>query len=596
MGSCAASKKRSGVSVALTLALLAGSARAEEPVVGSGKRVLLLGTSLADQRAASAIEAPLGAVLREQGMDVLALDEARALFEARHSSEPEQLDDADIDIVAKQAQQALLHVATGRNARARRAITKVLERAERAMESLNRTNDSARHVLNACLYLVRAMLDAGNRDSALTKVGECRRLVPDIAPDPEAHPPKVIAIYREAGDVMSTRPTGSLTIHSEPSGCDAYINGRRLGVTPYVVKELPAGEYRVQAECGQLRGRVHRVLLAAQPTTVTVDARLDDALSTAAALKLNYEATDAADARRFEDTLEVARIVDAPYALSYAPQDAELRMDLVDVDARRVIASVFVPKALEGRSRDKRLREASERLLRGESARQVEKRWEPAETWIPPVPVEETQAEAPTTRPTGRTLPRLRYLPPERLEASWREPLVLSILTATGLIASGIATWLHVEQQQRADDFRGTEPTADDFLLRQRDLDKAQFGPLIAAGLASAALTASVPFWVKRGARRGRKDVRWWHWTLGAAGLAAAGAGAYWLAAQPECLDARCTRREPRRTVGATLLLHAIPLTAIPLTKWWAARRATEASTQVEAQLSAGGLRLSGRF
>ena len=514
----------------------------------------------------SALEGPIAAALRAHSVEVIALDEARALFEARHSAEAERLSDSDIDIVADEARAALLHVATGRTARARSSIAEVLQRAERALEYLNRTNDSARHVLNACLYLVRAMAESGNRESALAKVAECRRLVPDIAPDSHDHPPTVISLYREAGENITARPTGSLTVKSTPSGCDAFINGRRLGTTPYEVKELPAGEYRVQAECGARSGRVHRVLLAAQATTVTVDADFDRSVRSAKGLGLVYPTADEAEVLRLKHGAEIGRILGSSHALLITPEpDLDtVRLDLIRAKPASVVASARLPEPAELRAQPNLILDAVDALLRGDSLAFTDARAVALPPWkprlAPPHPEQTTVASSPPAAQPNAAPARRR---------GWREPLALGLLTGTGLILAGTAIGLHIETSRRADAFRDMAPEAPDFLPLQADFDRGRLGTVLTHSAASAVLLSSLPFWHHYGTSQGRTRPGTVHWTLGGVGVAALATGVYFVAKGPECLDSRCTRREPDRLIGAALVLHALPLIGVPLVKLW---------------------------
>ncbi len=54
--------------------------------------------------------------------------------------------DSDLDVLAKQAREALQHVAFGRTAAAEKSVREVILRAERTLESLNRETARARQI------------------------------------------------------------------------------------------------------------------------------------------------------------------------------------------------------------------------------------------------------------------------------------------------------------------------------------------------------------------------------------------------------------------------------------------------------------------
>jgi hypothetical protein len=513
--------------------------------------------------------------LRRRDAYVLAFDEARALFEARGSAEPVPASAADLDTVARQAKQALWHVATGHSERARQSVRVVLERAEQALESLNREADAARNVLNACLYLVRAMLESGNRDAAHEHVLECRRLVPDITADPHDHPPNVLRLLREAELDMSTAGTGSLRVLSRPTGCRTYVNGRKLGTTPFLLRRLPPGEYRVQAECApDTPARVHRVVLAAEPTTVRIDARFDAAVRTDTGLQLTYPDTASSNEHRLADSLRVARITRAATVLLVTPDgDGSVRLDRVDVKQRRVVASVRVTP---GGTRAHRwyAARAVDSLWRERSLDMNGSRPRPMDPWAPPVapspPIEladdgvpsvhdrEAPAPEPAAEPSGRA----------RRVAGWA-------LLGSG--AAGLAAgWaLFATTLQRGDHFGLAAPTDPDYLGRQRRFDRARIGSGVAFAAGGAITTAAVPLLLPEHGGGGVMPA--WAWTTGAVGVALLGVGTVrmavdrgaWLDRDP--VDQGSTRHRPSRLLGAALWLHAAPLLAIPLT--YVARR-----------------------
>ena len=104
--------------------------------------------------------------LREHGTRAFPIEESKGLFEQHGSTPPMTASAADIDELAKDAQRALYHVASGLPQRAKKDVERALERARRALESLNRETRAAQHLLDACLYLVRAHLQHGDRAEA----------------------------------------------------------------------------------------------------------------------------------------------------------------------------------------------------------------------------------------------------------------------------------------------------------------------------------------------------------------------------------------------------------------------------------------------
>jgi hypothetical protein len=167
-------------------------------------------------------------------------------------------------------------------------------------------------LLDACLYLVRAYLQHGDRPQARTQALECRRLVPDIAPEPTMHPPDVIGVLAEAQAELRAHEPPALRIESEPTGCAAYVNGRNLGATPKELSQLSPGEYRLQVECETgVMGRVHRVGLVRGRVVARIDTLYDRVIQTVFDLSLHYATKDEERTRMARDAVETGRIVGA---------------------------------------------------------------------------------------------------------------------------------------------------------------------------------------------------------------------------------------------------------------------------------------------
>jgi hypothetical protein len=397
----------------------------------------------------------------------------------------------------------------------------------------------------------------------------------------------VLRLLREVELDMSTAGTASLRVRSSPAGCPLFINGRRLGVTPFVLRQLPPGEYRVQAECDPAApARVHRVVLAAEPTTVRVHARFDAAVRTEGALRLAYADAAAADAHRFADALRVARATRASTVLVLTPgEGGALRLDRIDVAEQRVVASALV----EGDALQRRAARAVALLWKGRSADLTGARPEPMDPWVP-APSREAFA---ATEPASERLrgPGAPVSTPSSARATRRSPAgVLLVSAGAAALAAGWGTYALALQRGRT--FGETSPFDADFLERQARYDRARHG---AAGLfvaGSALSTLAVPLLAPPSRERA---LPWWGWAAGGAGLALAGAGAVRMALRGgllldgHALDEGATRREPTRLLGAAMLLHAAPLLAVPVSHL--VRAATGGAAEVAVDVGPGTAR-----
>ncbi len=194
----------------------------------------------------------------------------REIFEARISSPPTHITQRQINEWATQSRNALHSLARADYDAAREELLRAQRLSQQAAEELNREADRAREVLDTCLYMVRALIETGDESRAVAQARECRRAVPQVQPSRFRHTPEVRAIL-ERLESEETGEVGNLRVNSTPPGCRVRLNGIEVGRTPFSMADLALGEYRVQVECGEERGRVHRVRLEGLLTTLDVD-------------------------------------------------------------------------------------------------------------------------------------------------------------------------------------------------------------------------------------------------------------------------------------------------------------------------------------
>ena len=486
---------------------------------------------------------------------LLTTDEATNLIILRHSTEPAAASRDDFDALARESEAALEHVAFGRRRQARRAIESILDRAQGAIEALNRESRSARRILNSCLYLVRALDNARDEAAALDQAVECARLVPDMQPSAAEHPPAVRRLFDRAVARIESGPHGSLSVESEPSGCAVFLNGRRLGSTPFSRENLATGEYRVQVECEAGRpGRVHRIVLAAEPRDVMIDSRFDRALrSTDRDLRLEYVDTDEENAHRLGDATAVADIMGANNVLLITAEgESVARVDWIRTSGV-VVASVRVAMNSAGA--------VSESLARGmaelREAHSVDATGETSvaiETWAPPAP----------RRPQVASNSGAFEPDPN---AGAEEDATGSDLAALGWVLGGVGVatyavawslegvWLHRDGQVDV-----AEPDDVDYADRVARRDELAL-PVSLLGATGAVLTtAALPFLLGDGGSAP------WHWVVGGVGVAVAAVGIGLWTQDNGCIDPPDCREVSRTVPLAPLLVTtAVPMIAVPI-------------------------------
>jgi hypothetical protein len=523
--------------------------------------------------------------LRAHGRRAFSVEQSKTLFEQHGSAPPMTASAADIDELARDAQRALYHVASGLPARAKVDVERALGRARRALESLNRETRAAQHLLDACLYLVRAHLHNGDRVQARRQALECRRLVPDIAPEPTVHPPDVIGVLAEAQAQLRSDEPAALRVESEPMGCAAYVNGRNLGPTPKELSRLSPGEYRIQVECEQgVMGRVHRVVLSTNRVVMKVDTRYDRTIETLFDASLKYASSS--EERRYlaRDAVETGRIIGAGDVVvawrrsGPGAASAEVQLDRYRVADGVQLASVRLPVDAEAATLPEsllaRARAALEKPesvdLTGHEPRTIA---QPAlaprsPRASPDASVEASVEQAPLLASSTSPVDA-----PVRDEASHsRATVQIAALAAGGAgLAAHVAGWvlygrLAATQSDYADALNAnpdpmTRTTAE--LNALRDIDGLDTAPPIVLGIGAALSAASVPLWLPDA-----EGMPWWSWTSGGVGVALAAAGTVLTVSAAGCdVDRydRCTDPALATGIGPLLLMQSVPLLVVPV-------------------------------
>lgn len=360
---------------------------------------------------ANALAGVLESELRARGSRFVDPSRAVERFEQVHSASPALPEQDTVQDLARCMDEVLGLTAAGQAVRARSLGRACLGLAETALETLNRRTEAAQQVLDGCLYQIRALLDghrvqrASASDGAREAIAEarrCRTLVPDLAPTVRMHPPEVLDVVAQVDEELRHARSTFRVTSNEP-GCAVYLNGRRLGATPFVRVGLPGSVYRVQVECGGVTGRVRRVQLGSDPVTLHVDERFDAAVhSESGRLQLIYGDSFDAAAHRLQDGRTIAAAVRASEVWLLTHEgETHWRVDRVRIADGRVLASVRLSSTdpAQGIEHDAAGR-AVALLLEGESRDLSGPREERLDPWAPAIAAaveEEASAEAPTT-------------------------------------------------------------------------------------------------------------------------------------------------------------------------------------------------------
>ncbi|WP_236606403.1 PEGA domain-containing protein [Sandaracinus amylolyticus] len=485
-------------------------------------------------------------------------DQARARYDALASRPTAPTSEALERMVAR-SRDAVRSLALAEHDAAREALAESLAIAERHVVELGRDPARARQVLDTCLYDVRARLET-NDESAEPRARACRVLVPRGEPSPYQHPPEVVELLTRVDAELERAPRGVLRVESEPAGCIVRVQGVELGRTPYASERLAPGEYDVQVECGEARGRVQRVIAAEAAPPLRIDARFEGALHSDDALALAYRDRADADAHRFDDALRLATLLGAREVWLVEARGSTLRIDRIDVAAQRVIASsravgaradVAIADLRAGRSRDHR----------GASATDMAP-WDPH--------------PAPPTRP-DHTI----------------EHVVGSAIGGLG-VAMFVGAWaLYGSRVDLGPDLEVSQPTDPDFIpLRDTWLNR-RYAVWGLAGAGAALGIAALPFVMIEA-----DGVPWWSWVIAGVGLATSAIGIVEIATADTCPDhadhdRRCVDAAAAVDRGAIVIATSAPLIAVPVVY---ATRDTSTTVTVEASNERAFVGVRGTF
>jgi hypothetical protein len=527
-------------------------------VVGSSEDADLSGS-----RAHAAVSSELARNVR-----VLDAKRARERFETRGSSAAVAATHSDIDQLARDAQQALYHVAMGLYTSASADVQRVLERADRALESLNRESHAARQLLDSCLFIVRARLQEKKGRLAREQALECRRLVPDIEPDPSMHPAEVIGELAAAEAEVDSRRPASLRVTSDPNGCAAFVQGRNLGVTPLELPRLSPGEYRIQAECvpGEY-GRVHRVNLGQSRAVVHVDAHLDAAVQTGSGISLRYGTAAASSRLAVPHAIEVGRVVGAQRIALIVPEPTSegwVRISAIEVENGKLIAQVLTQVTDTGEVAH--LGEALASLRAGRSRDFGGVRPAPlAISQAGAAPAAASSSFSPTATPGSAAVTAASD---DNSEPGGGPGAAVWTIAAVGA-ATHVAGWvLYARLLGLEADYRKVSDLSDTGEAerrRSRIDDFELIPPLVAAGGAVLG-TAALPWLLPSSEAR---DVPGWALGVGGGGVALAVVSAVLMIRGTSCENydplARCDDVLTTSHLGTMLLGSALPLLSVPV-------------------------------
>lgn len=521
----------------------------------------------------------LGEALARAELSTWTPEDARTQFEAAVSAPALELSESDLRRWVESSRSAVRHLARADYDEARAELLEAHQVASRAAAELNREAERARQVLDTCLFMVRALVETRDEAGAMRQARECRQLVPGAEPTPYRHTPEVRDILERVDAQMAAEPPGALLVTSSPAGCHVLLNGISFGVTPFRVDELAAGEFRLQVECNEGRGRIRRVRIARELTEVHVDGEFDLRIRSRPAVGLIYDDADQARASAVEHATRVIEALGSGSAwLAWKLPDGHHRIDLVQ---RGGVHSVRFGQELDPAQLD-----AAVEALRASRSVDLDA---PDEAFEPPLSIPAAAADAVTLEDAeGRAADGADGESGHGGSRFGARRWAGLALLGAGAVSLGAAVGLHFRRKSLGADFR------DEFsLTRQRDWVEAR-RPLLAVSAVGGAMgVAAMPLLLEE-----RDGVPAAAWVAGGVGVGLVVTGIVMMVVEPSCASfaasqADCIERE--QGADRTILLSTIaaPLITAPLVYLLRPSRVTPA---VQVDSNGAALSFSGRF
>ncbi len=234
------------------------------------------------------IEKLLHAFEAALGQGAMANEVGARRFERSRSREPIVGSYEEVARIEALAETAVKQLGSGRLRQGRASLEQVEnELAGERGDQYRRERGRVQTLFDACTLSSMLLSRAKRRDEAAAQMMHCVRDYPGFAPEGE---PEIQPLFDAAAPLVSY---GALRIEADAE-CIVRANGLELSKASRAVT-LPAGEYRVQIECGHaIPARVHMVRVEEDSVRVEADP-LDESVHTLRGLWLRRRETSDSD-------------------------------------------------------------------------------------------------------------------------------------------------------------------------------------------------------------------------------------------------------------------------------------------------------------
>ncbi len=119
----------------------------------------------------------------------------------------------------------------------------VLEEAVRAFNAAMAYTTENRSLIEALLLLGFANLVMGEEDTARRAFGRVVLMDPSRVLDEINYAPRIVNFYADVREDVLSDGYGEIEVVTPLPGAEVYVDGRRVGLTPMVVEQLPVGRH-----------------------------------------------------------------------------------------------------------------------------------------------------------------------------------------------------------------------------------------------------------------------------------------------------------------------------------------------------------------
>ena len=503
--------------------------------------------------------------LAHRGRAVLPGDEALARLGVAtvtpYRPPPEEL----VARIAAGARHGLELAAFGRHRSMLRLANELLGAADDHLAGVGRDNQIATQLGDLCLFALRARLQSRRVRDLRPAAEQCLRLVPDLSPNPNLHPPEVRRLLDEARRGLEHGRAGRLRVQArphDPPQCAIRVNGRRVGQTPVAELPLPDGPVAVQVECDPNHpGPIHGIeIRRGQTVELNLQAAVESVLDPLRGLALTYPDAGQQRARLLIDARTIGEAVDADLMLVWRGGDAGIVLVYLTAgqteprraDTDNEALGATLGQLLSGRQA------SIARGQRGDGPEEAVARRSATASAM-------TTSDGNAAPDTGETSREGRGDHGEH--DSENDGDDTGGTAAVGWIAGGLGVagygvawglygrWLHLDRRLAV-----AMPADPDYGARLAARDGSTEQVTLTAALAGTFTTVAVPLLLPKSSGVGTLA-----WLTGAVGIGVATLGTV-ITAQHGRYDPATQRLEPTLPLGPLVLAHAAPLLAVPLT------------------------------